>query len=78
MLAVEPDLVGVPPARDEFAVTPPTALSLPPAISIHSPQVWRAFDGWTDQPAKASAEFGETIIAAVAAALGQALVQWRT
>jgi creatinine amidohydrolase len=66
---LRPDLVGTPPDRDAQPAVPDV-----PGVTVHTPDLWRTIDGYTDRPADASAADGAAWFALLAAALADRLV----
>ncbi len=59
MLAMTPDRVREPrPARDDD----PSLAGVVPGVRVERTGWWRTFDGYTDSPARATAETGEIIL----------------
>jgi creatinine amidohydrolase len=67
VLALRPELVAPRPRRE----TPPP---LSPA-NLHSADVWRRIDGYTDQPERANAARGEQWLSQISTAVAERLVE---
>jgi creatinine amidohydrolase len=76
VLALRPELVVEPrPVRDDAPAGDPRPLRTYRA-EFHGR--WQSFDGFTDSPARATAERGQRYLAAAAQALAQALIEFHT
>lgn len=70
MLAMAPDRVREPrPARDDD----PSLATVVPGVRVEQTGWWRTFDGYTDSPARATAEQGEIILEHVVRDVAEAL-----
>ena len=69
VLALRPDLVGEPPARDEVP-------SAEPAYRLESAGAWESIEGWTDSPREASATHGKAILEVIITEVADALVDF--
>ena len=76
IMALQPHLVQEPrPTRDDDpSIINPS--SLPKRLRVEQHQWWKVFDGYTDSPARATAERGQHYIALAAAAVAEAIVDF--
>lgn len=75
VMALRPDLIREPrPHRDNVPDSDPRGFARPVRIETHGS--WQSFDGYTDTPAKATAERGQTYLEAAAQTVGDALVSF--
>lgn len=70
IMAVRPELIQSPPTRQQPTGDPPTP------FTIHTPDLWRRLDGWTDNPAAADAATGTATLTRVVEALTRSLIDW--
>lgn len=75
VMALRPDLIREPrPHRDNVPDADQRGFARPVRIETHGS--WQSFDGYTDTPAKATAERGQTYLEAAAQSVGDALVSF--
>jgi creatinine amidohydrolase len=75
VMALRPELIHEPrPQRDNVPDSDPRGFARPVRIETHGS--WQSFDGYTDSPARASAEKGRTFLDAAAESVGAALVSF--
>jgi creatinine amidohydrolase len=75
VMALRPDLVREPrPQRDNIPDSDPRGFARPVRIETHGS--WQQMDGYTDSPARATAERGRTFLDVAAQTVGEALVSF--
>jgi creatinine amidohydrolase len=75
VMALRPELIHEPrPQRDNVPSVDPRTSARPVRIETHGS--WQSFDGYTDSPARATAERGRTFLEAAAQSVGEALVSF--
>lgn len=75
VMALRPELIREPrPARDNVPDSDPRGFARPVRIETHGS--WQSFDGYTDSPARATADAGRTFLEAAAQTVGEAIVSF--
>jgi creatinine amidohydrolase len=75
VMALRPELIREPrPQRDHVPNSDPRGFGRPVRIETHGS--WQGFDGYTDSPARATAEHGRTFLEAAAQSVGEAIVSF--
>jgi creatinine amidohydrolase len=75
VMALRPDLVREPrPQRDNIPNSDPRSFARPVRIETHGS--WQSFDGYTDSPARATAEKGRIFLEAAAQSVGETIVNF--
>lgn len=75
VMALRPDLIREPrPQRDNIPNADPRGFARPVRIETHGS--WQSFDGYTDSPARATAERGRTFLEAAGQSVGEAIVSF--
>src|SRR5688572_16034180 len=75
VMALRPELIREPrPQRDNVPNSDPRGFARPVRIETYGS--WQSFDGYTDSPARATAEHGRTFLEAAAQTVGDAIVSF--
>ena len=75
VMALRPDLIREPrPHRDNVPNADPRGFARPVRIETHGS--WQSFDGYTDSPARATADHGRTFLDAAGQTVGEAILHF--
>lgn len=75
VMALRPDLIREPrPHRDHVPNADPRGFARPVRIETHGS--WQSFDGYTDSPARATADHGRTFLDAAGQTVGEAILHF--